>query len=165
MTLVSCTWLGSHTCVSPGHRGCGHSTAARMPRDQGRLGWGWAPTSRSRHQPSAAWGLLAPPHGRTLRPPAADSADKGPCWEPWSVFRTQLPCSHAIGPGDHKQAASRGPAQRASPGRPFSPSSACFRHGAHSKLSITVEQQQARGLKTPRIYCLAASWVGNPGGL
>ena len=119
-----------------------------------RASWagGGPPTSRSRHQPSAARGLLAPPHGRTLGPLAAESADKHPCWEPWSVFGTQLPCSHAIGLGDDEQAAHCGPAQRASTGRPFSPSSAASgTEHTVSYPSLWNIQPQTRGLKTMRL--------------
>lgn len=66
----------------------------------GPAGLGWAPTSRSRHQPSAAWGLPRPLHTvRTLGLRQQTLLTRVSCWEPWSVFRTQLPCSHAIGPG------------------------------------------------------------------
>lgn len=169
--LASCTRPGSHMCVSRtqglrAQRGC-EGCSRSGPAGHGGPGPGARrPASRPRHQPPA-WGLLAGGPSTWEGPGASgeESADKGACWEPWSGFRTQLPCSHAIGPGT----TSRKPPRTR-------PEGFCW-EAIQSQLCLLLawstqevsrhwnKQPQTRGLKTPRVSCLAAAWVRNPGGL
>lgn len=140
-------WLPAHgqgpTCASPGHRGYGHSTAARAARDQGRLGTGGLAPERAcppagpdtSHQPGAS-SPVAPPHGRALGPLARSLLTRVPAGSPGLASGPSSPVAMQLDRGP-RAGSRRGPARRASAGRPFSPSSASFWHGAHRKSAVT----------------------------